>query len=219
MLSHCYGNVGWCIDHIWQVCNMSWITASPQTTYHTCSAVILVFWLSFKTVPPPDEEVVHIESCRSGYATTLYQECGVMYGPYLIVEEHIKDHSFTSNHTPDMFSYSLLDVIEYCLETRRGSGTRRIIQVWICYYTISGVWGDAWTISDRWGTYQGSWLPSWFYDRAWKQYLHQRMRKWSKEDHTGLAMPIQYIRSNWWVLLLSKLHGLLQQWKEGHAIQ
>ena len=28
-----------------------------------------------------------------------------MHGPYLIVEENVKDHGFTSNHTPYMLNY------------------------------------------------------------------------------------------------------------------
>ena len=48
MLCICCGSVGWCIYCVWQVWNMPWVMDSPQTTPHTCSAVILVFWLSFK---------------------------------------------------------------------------------------------------------------------------------------------------------------------------
>ena len=57
------------------------------------------FLIELQTAPPQDEEVIQGGSYRSGYATTLYQECDVMHGPYLIGDEHANDHSFTSKHT------------------------------------------------------------------------------------------------------------------------
>ena len=104
ILCHCCGNVGWYMDHVSQVWNsMPWVNASPQTTSHTCSAVIMVFWTSLTS--PPGDELVQWDPCRSRYATTIYQECGLIYEPYLIGDKHIKDHGYTTNHPPYMLSY------------------------------------------------------------------------------------------------------------------
>ena len=50
-LQNCTSTIRW-----WSV---PWVSASPQTTPQACSVVTLLIWLSFRTAPPPGNEIVH----------------------------------------------------------------------------------------------------------------------------------------------------------------
>ena len=107
--------------------------------------------------PLPGVIVVQWWSWRSGYPMSLLCECWMVRVSYLTGVEHDMSHGFTPNHTPYMLICypGFLIELQNCTSTRWGSGPKRIMHAWICYYIIPGVCGDTWTISDRWLTHQG----------------------------------------------------------------
>ena len=84
----------WCGKHHKLLPMVSFVT-TPQT----CSCVILVFWSSLKSASTPGNAVV------SGYASTIYQECGEMHGPCLITGLYSITHNITCNHTQDILQH------------------------------------------------------------------------------------------------------------------